>query len=44
MSETLTRAELAELIYSVVWIYNTEAYEIVDHFFDEIIFDFIDVN
>ena len=37
MSETLTRAELAELIYSEVGISKTEASEIVDQFFEEII-------
>ena len=35
MSETLTRAELAELIYSEVGISKTEASEIVDQFFDQ---------
>ena len=44
MSETLTRAELAELIYSVVGISKTEASEIVDQFFEEIILDLIDGN
>ena len=42
MSETLTRAELAELIYSEVGISKTEASEIVDQFFEEIILDLID--
>ena len=44
MSETLTRAELAELIYSEVGISKTEAYDIVDQFFEEIILDLIDGN
>ena len=44
MSETLTRAELAELIYSEVGISKTEASEIVDQFFEEIILDLIDGN
>ena len=44
MSETLTRAELAELIYSEVGISKTEASKIVDQFFEEIILDLIDGN
>ena len=44
MSETLTRAELAEIIYSEVGISKTEASEIVDQFFEEIILDLIDGN
>ena len=44
MSETLTRAELAELIYSEVGISKTEASEMVDQFFEEIILDLIDGN
>ena len=44
MSETLTRAALAELIYSEVGISKTEASEIVDQFFEEIILDLIDGN
>ena len=44
MSETLTRAELAELIYSEIGISKTEASEIVDQFFEEIILDLIDGN
>ena len=44
MSETLTRAELAELIYKEVGISKTEASEIVDQFFEEIILDLIDGN
>jgi len=44
MSKTLTRAELAELIYSEVGISKTEASEIVDQFFEEIILDLIDGN
>ena len=44
MSETLTRAELVELIYSEVGISKTEASEIVDQFFEEIILDLIDGN
>ena len=44
MSETLTRAELAELIYSEVGISKTEASDIVDQFFEEIILDLIDGN
>ena len=44
MSETLTRAELAELIYCEVGISKTEASEIVDQFFEEIILDLIDGN
>ena len=44
MSETLTRAELAELIYSEVGISKTEASEIVDQFFEEIVLDLIDGN
>ena len=44
MSETLTRAELAELIYNEVGISKTEASEIVDQFFEEIILDLIDGN
>ena len=42
MSETLTRAELAELIYSEVGISKTEASEIVDQFFEEMILDLVD--
>ena len=41
MSETLTRADLAELIYSEVGISKTEASEIVDQFFEEIILEWI---
>ena len=44
MSETLTRADLAELIYNDVGISKTEASEIVDQFFEEIILDLIDGN
>ena len=44
MTNTLTRAELAELIYSEVGISKTEASEIVDQFFDEIIDDLIEGN
>ena len=44
MSETLTRAELVEIIYSEVGISKTEASEIVDQFFEEIILDLIDGN
>ena len=44
MSETLTRAGLAEIIYSEVGISKTEASEIVDQFFEEIILDLIDGN
>ena len=44
MSETLTRAGLAELIYSEIGISKTEASEIVDQFFEEIILDLIDGN
>ena len=44
MYKTLTRAELAELIYSEVGISKTEASEIVDQFFEEIILDLIDGN
>ena len=44
MTNTLTRAELAELIYSEVGISKTEASEIVDQFFDEIINDLIEGN
>ena len=33
-----------ELIYSEVWISKTEASEIVDQFFEEIILDLIDGN
>ena len=44
MSETLTSAELAEIIYSEVGISKTEASEIVDQFFEEIILDLIDGN
>ena len=44
MSETLTRARLAELIYSEVGISKTEASDIVDQFFEEIILDLIDGN
>ena len=44
MSKTLTRADLAELIYSEVGISKTEASEIVDQFFEEIILDLIDGN
>jgi|TARA_B100000530_G_scaffold55972_1_gene31729 integration host factor subunit alpha len=44
MSETLTRADLAELIYNEVGISKTEASEIVDQFFEEIILDLIDGN
>ncbi len=44
MSKTLTRAELAEIIYSEVGISKTEASEIVDQFFEEIILDLIDGN
>ncbi len=44
MSETLTRAELAEIIYNEVGISKPEASEIVDQFFEEIILDLIDGN
>ena len=44
MSETLTRAELAEIIYSEIGISKTEASEIVDQFFEEIVLDLIDGN
>ena len=44
MSKTLTRADLAELTYSEVGISKTEASEIVDQFFEEIILDLIDGN
>ena len=44
MTDTLTRAELAELIYSEVGISKTEASEIVDQFFEEIINDLGDGN
>ena len=44
MTDTLTRAELAELIYSEVGISKTEASEIVDQFFEEIITDLVDGN
>ena len=44
MSETLTRAELAELIYSEIGISKTEASDVVDQFFEEIILDLIDGN
>ena len=44
MTDTLTRAELAELIYSEVGISKTEASEIVDQFFEEIINDLVDGN
>ena len=44
MSKTLTRADLAELIYGEVGISKTEASEIVDQFFEEIILDLIDGN
>ena len=44
MSETLTRAGLAELIYSEIGISKTEASEIVDQFFEEIILYLIDGN
>ena len=44
MSKTLTRADLAELIYIEVGISKTEASEIVDQFFEEIILDLIDGN
>ena len=44
MSETLTRADLAVLIYNEVGISKTEASEIVDQFFEEIILDLIDGN
>ena len=44
MHNTLTRAELAELIYSEVGISKTEASEIVDQFFEEIIIDLMEGN
>ena len=44
MTDTLTRADLAELIYSEVGISKTEASEIVDQFFEEIINDLVDGN
>ncbi|MEC7735147.1 MAG: integration host factor subunit alpha [Pseudomonadota bacterium] len=44
MTNTLTRAELAELIYSEVGISKTEASEIVDQFFEEIIIDLMEGN
>jgi len=44
MSETLTRAGLAELIYSEIGISKTEASDVVDQFFEEIILDLIDGN
>ncbi len=44
MTDTLTRANLAELIYSEVGISKTEASEIVDQFFEEIINDLVDGN
>ena len=44
MTNTLTRAELAELIYSEVGISKTEASEIVDQFFEEIITDLMEGN
>ena len=44
MTNTLTRADLAELIYSEVGISKTEASEIVDQFFEEIINDLVDGN
>jgi len=44
MTNTLTRADLAELIYSEVGISKTEASEIVDQFFEEIITDLTEGN
>ncbi|MEC9414769.1 MAG: integration host factor subunit alpha [Pseudomonadota bacterium] len=44
MTNTLTRADLAELIYSEVGISKTEASEIVDQFFEEIITDLVEGN
>ena len=44
MTNTLTRADLVELIYSEVGISKTEASEIVDQFFEEIINDLVDGN
>ena len=44
MTNTLTRADLVELIYSEVGISKTEASEIVDQFFEEIITDLVDGN
>ncbi len=44
MTNTLTRAELAELIYSEIGISKTEASEIVDQFFEEIIIDLMEGN
>ena len=42
MSETLTRADLSEAIYSEIGIYKVESSQIVDQIFEEMILDLID--
>ena len=42
MSETLTRADLSEAIYSEIGISKVESSQIVDQIFEEMILDLID--
>ena len=44
MSETLTRADLSEVIYSEVGISKVESSQIVDQIFEEMILELIDGN
>ena len=44
MSETLTRADLSETIYSEVGISKVESSQIVDQIFEEMILELIDGN
>ena len=44
MSETLTRADLSEAIYSEVGISKVESSQIVDQIFEEMILELIDGN
>lgn len=44
MSETLTRADLSEAIYSEVGISKVESFQIVDQIFEEMILELVDGN
>ena len=44
MSETLTRADLSEAIYSEVGISKVESSQIVDQIFEEMILELVDGN
>ena len=44
MSETLTRADLSETIYSEVGISKVESSQIVDQIFEEMILELVDGN